>query len=244
MKIQALLRRFAAAPAVCSLLLVAPFSHATTFTLDTFGFINGSESFFLTTTQSPLVENPVPAGGFSGTATFPPSAPVNITFWCAQLTQDFSPPHSYQYSAVAIPSSAGVDINLHRLFAEVGASSRVDTTIDSAAFQLAIWEILFEGTTTSPYSVSTGDFKAVGDPVSADATASINQANSWLAGLGTGTPTNALFFLTNPDRQDFITDIPIPTLFQTPEPASLALLGIGMLAAIATRRRTPKVGRQ
>ena len=195
------------------------------------GFANGSENFLLTA-SFPLVENPVPAGGFTGTF-----AGNSILFWCADLTRTFSFGTGYDYTA-----SLYVNNNLSRLFTEVGGSAAATaTTNSSAAFQLAIWEILYEGTTVSPYSLGTGDFKVTNDFGN---TAAVTQANAWLAALGAFAPSTTLIWLSNDTHQNFVTDTTIPSRLLVPEPLPLSLVGLGLLAMIfVTRRQTKQAPR-
>ncbi len=226
MKIQLLLRRVFVGPALCALFMAAPVSHATVLIGN--GFANHSESFSLAATFSPAV-NPVSTGGFTGTFGGNP-----LLFWCVELTQTFHFGNPQNYSAGIFTNT-----RLSQLFTEVGGSAAAtSTTVSSAAFQLAIWKILFEDSITSPYSLSTGDFSATGDA------AALNQANLWLAALNSSAPSTTLIRLSNEVHQDFITDTKIPTGLRVPEPASLPLLGVGILAVmIAMRRHTQRASR-
>jgi hypothetical protein len=219
--------------ALCALLGVPSLAYSAAIYLVADSYANGSESFTLTATPSPVV-NPVNAGGFVGRigpnpGPNPPTTP--LLFWCAELTQTFSIGTVYgDYTSSPLGNTL-----LSQLFTEVGGSAAATSTTDSsAAFQLAIWEILFEGGTYGGLNVSSGNFQATGNA------AAILQANTWLGDLDAGDPaTVALFLLSSPNHQDFITDTNTP-LLQTPEPGSLALLGVGILAAMFAMRRRPQ----
>ena len=111
------------------------------------------------------------------------------------------------------------------------AYSAVDSALEAAGFQLALWEIVTEDSKNS-YSLSSGWFKA-----SANASI-INQANSYLSGLtGAETAKYDLTFLkstSKPKGQDLLTATPSAV----PVPASVLLLagGLAGLGGMARRK--------
>jgi hypothetical protein len=107
-------------------------------------------------------------------------------------------------------------------------ASVVDQTT-SAAFQLAIWDIVYE--TSGAYGLGTGVFKSGTTGVIADT------ANSWLANLEFETAHYNLAFWDGASErvnsQDLVTATPVPV----PAAAGLLLLALGGLAAVGRRRR-------
>jgi hypothetical protein len=192
------------------------------------GYTIGSQTFGLSTGQT------VGAGGFSGTWNGDP-----LQFWCAQLSQTFSFGNAYEYTA-SIPNNATFT-RLGELFHEAygaGVGQALHDTEHSAAFQLAIWEILFDGT---DLNLSGGGFKVTNNHGNA---AAVADAQTWLNNLGSSTDNIDVTFLANEVHQDFITGTPPKNCCrqEVPEPAPLTLLAAGLVAMIvASRRRTPKV---
>ena len=181
------------------------------------GYAIGSQSFGLSIGGSPG------AGGFVGTFDGDP-----IQFWCAELTQNFAFNHSYNYTP-SIPNDATYTL-LGRLFHEAYGSALSDTT-HSAAFQLAIWEIIYDG----DLDLSVGGFR-VTDPKGHAATVAL--AQTWLNNLLNYSDNYDVVLLHNADRQDFITGSCCKR--DAPEPASTALVGAGLLAMIVGWRRRPR----
>lgn len=101
---------------------------------------------------------------------------------------------------------------------------------DAAAFAASIWEIIYEDFPTSSSdawdvtvdgTAGLGGFKATG----LDATT----ANTWLAALdGTG-PMADLRAFVNCCKQDYIVEVP--------EPATIAMLGLGGVLSLVRRKR-------
>jgi hypothetical protein len=106
--------------------------------------------------------------------------------------------------------------------------SQVNSNVTGAAFQLAVWEIVFEDLyVDSPpsWTVRTGMFKAQ-DPGSGDIHSAIVQADIWLGQINGQGPKADLLALTNSNAQDFL----------VPEPATIGILGFGALSLIRRKK--------
>jgi hypothetical protein len=205
--------------------------------LQTLGWANGYENVSVVGTAQPVADNG-PAGGFAGIWNG-----LDILFFCDDLDHYFSLgstyTNDYQASSLSLlPGTFGN--NLSRLFTEAYSSGTpADTTVESVGFQLAVWELEFE-TLAGPYSLSNGTFTGIAD------VATLAEANALLTGLSSFTPEYQITQLTSnvPNQwgqahsQNFI--------FATrrveqaiPEPATLALVGMGFAGLSFSRRRKP-----
>ena len=122
-------------------------------------------------------------------------------------------------------SSALNDID--RLYGDV--ESGVNSGASSAAFQLALWEIVNEG--QSGYSLDSGDFKSW-------SFGSVEtQAETWLDNLASDVRGFDFYVLDSDYSQDLLVMSPKPSI-KVSEPGTLALLGVGIAAIGLRRRRT------
>ncbi len=209
MNIKSTIQKLAATVATVTALCAAPTASADPGVLIGKGYANGSASF---TTNLGSFN----AGGFNGTWNA-----QAIEFWCIELTQTFSFNNAYT-NYVAAPENTPVLTALGQLFTLAHASALSDAN-HSAAFQLAIWELVYD----SDHSLqSPGAFYVTGGNATAR-----NIAQGWLSSLGPNSPdTWNLIFLTSSTHQDFLG-------LRVPEPAPIALLALAMLAMIMVRRR-------
>ncbi len=154
--------------------------------------------------------------------------------YCIDLTQPaalYGSDSSYTRIAGGSYSFAnsGAATNLSKLFTFAG--SLVNSAPTSAAFQLAVWEIVYESPSNT-YSMGSG--RAVFGPGQGNAT-TIALADSWLSALGTTTATAPISILSSASSQDLVyggATAPIP------EPSTYALMiaGLGALGFVARRR--------
>jgi hypothetical protein len=226
LNIQAFVRRALLALGASVALCTVPPALATTVTLTPSGFANGYELFNLSV---PTILDPsaVDAGGFAGTL----DATTPIVFFCFELTQSFSFGPSYTYDDEI--ETGGKYTLLSELFTEAFSTSTA-STLNSVAFQLAVWEILEEPSAPGSLSpgATEGNFYVTNDHGN---TATVTAANALIAGL----PSTGLYqihLLHNDNSQDFVYGT-FPLRQEVPEPAPLMLIAAAMLALLAMRRR-------
>jgi len=186
------------------------------------------------------------AGAFEG-ATF--NGGAIPPFWCIDLVDhvpfppwvlpDYTPA---PFQSPPLTFTATEVSNLQTLFFNQYSGSLFTSTDNAAAFQLAIWDVLFDtdGLLATYQGNGGSAFGVVAGSISP---AVIALSQGWIT-AAEGGPQNGftLTQLTNsskPPYQNFI--IPGPPS-QTPEPTALALFGAGLIALIfVTRRRRTDV---
>ena len=162
--------------------------------------------------------------------------------WCVDIFHGFSFPVSRTdqlLSAASVFGSTKAN-DLGRLYTAHHAviDGNGSTNDDSAAFQLAVWEIVNEKS-TNPYSLSAGDLQ-IGSSSTGYGTAA-----GWLSTLDTVTSTYSanIWSVTNnqgpsgPGAQDVAIFAPIPE----PETYAMLLAGLGLMGFIARRRKQREV---
>ena len=157
--------------------------------------------------------------------------------YCTDLSQSFGWGQTYTYSYVGTDQLHGLTgaqaRNLGKLYSAFGD---VNNTDKSVAFQLAVWELLYDPT---PGNVASGGFRLESG---VDATRRA-LANTWLTNVLSST-TDPIFHaqrLYSGAAQDFLVFTAIPEtpklITSVPEPAGYALVGLALAGLAASRLR-------
>jgi hypothetical protein len=155
--------------------------------------------------------------------------------WCVDLLDTLSTPTLGVYTATATPFSDPWSIlpatqNVIKSLFDTSYAIALNSATNSAAFQLALWEIVYENPANG-WGVSSGS----GQFFTTTSGAVANAANTMLAGLG-GTPTgnfNVTYWQSNTvGKQDLV------TVSEVPLPAAVWLFGSGLVGlGILSRKR-------
>lgn len=218
------MRAFHASPIVAAVVALAAFGPAHADNVTFTGFAHGSETVnFALSAPNIATSGSVYAGGFATVLNGGPS----FETYCVDVYQHIA--FGTLYPEYTGPGTSHVFVN-DRAYADLGrlynVAGVVDTSVEEAAFQIAVWEIAYE-TTPGPYTLAGGAAQFSGG--TASSSGALTLASSWLANLGPG-PSRPIAVLESSLHQDVI-------YAPVPEPSSVALMLSGLVVASGVARR-------
>ncbi len=200
---------------------------ATATTITVTGFSQPNPTTVRIASLTPATHEYVYAGGFSTT-----NGANNFVSWCVDILQD-----TYLGQSVSDYTLVGAALVPQIGYTRADALARLATKYlgqvhdgtSAGAFQLAVWEIVYENTGTA-YDISTGNFSASGAN-----DGSLGLAQTWLGNLGT-TSTYNVNVWASPTHQD------LAVFTSVPEPGTLGLLAVGLIGlGLAKRKKNQTV---
>lgn len=215
------IRNYIASAATAAVMVIAGQAGATTVDLTYEGFeVDPAQSVYLEI-PGPNNDGTYRAGGFTmndGTADF--------VAWCIDLHTTIGDAE-YELSRPSQISDA-VELGLNQLFTRFN-SVALASAVNSAAFQVAIWEIIYD----DGLDLTRGSFEARGN------NAVTSLAQNWLNSLSGVVGAYDLTFFSARHRQDLVSGSPTPPSGPgpIPLPAGVVLLLGGLGAMGALRRR-------
>lgn len=183
------------------------------------------------------------AGELRGEQIGSSGAATSFLTYCTDIYQAFTWNATERYTLVDNGTTQGFTLRQADLLGKLYtlAGQAVDTVDESAAFQLAVWEIVTE--TDASLGITSGNFRLERGATRAQRTLT----DTWLAAVSDVNAARSFNAqrLFNPSTQDFVvfTEIPVPRLRTTaailtvPEPSSYALTGLALASLALLRRR-------
>ncbi len=175
------------------------------------------------------------AGGFRLT-----DGTDNFVAWCLDIAHNLSLPSTYDVTTTPFTNANTVQLNNSQLshienlfevnYKTLNLTNSATGNIQSAGFQLALWELVYE--TSSQFNAASGIWYATAPKEAIDA------ANGFLANLGKAITQNyaLTFYQSTGSSQNLVRVDAIPL------PAALPMFatGLGVLGFLARRRRAKK----
>jgi hypothetical protein len=188
--------------------------------------------------DSSPVRDPVTvyAGAFKMTDMTGPTLPAGSTFmaWCVDIYDFIASSASYSRESGAdfYSSTTYKAADLERLASYVFDNGLLTNNMQSAAFQIAAWEVVNELAGTGSYNATSGDFRVTSGNASV-----LGLANGWLGIVNDGTygitQSLSVWQDAHGGTQDLAVFAPIPE----PETYAMLLAGLALMGFVARRRQ-------
>jgi hypothetical protein len=192
---------------------------------------NGAAGVTVQSIADPVTTVNAKAGGFALKGDIFGNGEENFVAWCLDILHYLGNNKTYEVTDtpfVGDPLTALQVSNIGKLFNTAYAGLAIGVQAQSAGFQLALWEIIYENPENA-FNIRSGNLSVtIGHNTVLDA------AQGFLNNLsGPVTQHWNLVFLESELNQDLVTATPVPV----PAAAGLLLLALGGLAAAGRRRR-------